>query len=98
MLKTLFMCFSLLAGTPQPAENYHSWISPEISDIIIDYVIKGEYHEHVDFNGDGELTIADAVGVRKRYEDNCTYGNEITVDNETVESIIAENYSVDCIY
>lgn len=98
MLKTLFMCFSLLAGTPQPAENYHSWISPEISDIIIDYVIKGEYHEHVDFNGDGELTIADAVGVRKRYEDNCTYVNEITVDNETVESIIAENYSVDCIY
>lgn len=98
MLKTLFVCCSLLAGTPQPAENYYSWISPEISDIIVNYVIKGEYHEHVDFNGDGELTIADAVGVRKRYEDNCKYGNEITVDSETVKSIIEENYSVDCIY
>lgn len=98
MLKTLFMCFSLLVGTPQPAENYHSWISPEISDIIIDYVIKGEYHEHVDFNGDGELTIADAVGVRKRYEDNCQYGNEITVDSKAVETIVKENYLVDAMY
>jgi len=95
MLKTLFMCFSLLAGTPQPAENYNSWISPEISDIIVDYVIKGEYHEHVDFNGDGELTIADAVGVRKRYEDNCTYGNEITLDKETIVDIAWENYTTE---
>jgi hypothetical protein len=95
MLKTLFMCFSLLAGTPQPAENYHSWISPEISDIIIDKVISEEYHEHLDFNGDGELTIADAVGVRKRYEDNCTYGNEITLDEEIITDIAWENFTTE---
>lgn len=95
MLKTLFMCFSLLAGTPQPAENYNSWISPEISDIIVDYVIKGENYNHLDFNGDGELTIADAVGVRKRYEDNCTYGNEITLNEETIIDIAWENYTTE---
>lgn len=95
MLKTLFMCFSLLAGTPQPAENYNSWISPEISDIIVNYVIKGEYHEHVDFNGDGELTIADAVGVSKRYSDNCKYGNEITLDEETIVDIAWENFATE---
>lgn len=95
MLKTLFICCSLLAGTPQPAENYHSWISPEISDIIIDKVINEEYYEHLDFNGDGELTIADAVGVRKRYEDNCTYGNEITLDEEIITDIAWENFTTE---
>lgn len=95
MLNTLFICCSLLAGTPQPAENYHSWISPEISDIIIDKVINEEYYEHLDFNGDGELTIADAVGVYKRYEDNITYGNEITLDEETIIDIAWENYTTD---
>lgn len=94
-MKTLFIALAMLAGTPQPAENYHSWISPEISDIIIDKVINEEYYEHLDFNGDGELTIADAVGVSKRYQDNCTYGNEITLDEETIIDIAWENFTTE---
>lgn len=39
MLKELvFIAFSL-TSSPQPAENYYSWISPEIADVIQECVI-----------------------------------------------------------
>ena len=67
-------------------------LSPEIADTIQECVINGEYREYLDFNGDGKLSMADVVGVRKRYQDNCRYGNELTLDSETVDAIVAENY------
>lgn len=87
-----------MSSAPAPADNYYSWFSPEIADHILTAVVNDEYYVHLDFNGDGDLTVADAVGVLRRYNNNVTYGNELTVDSETVESIIAENYNVDCIY
>lgn len=96
-LATVFLALALHASL-NPAPNYYSWFSPEIADNVIQCVVNGEYHEHLDFNGDGQLTVADAVGILRRYSDNIEYGNELTVDAETVESIIEENYSVDCIY
>jgi hypothetical protein len=42
--------------------------------------------------------MADAVGVAKRYQDNCEYGNKITMDRETVEAIVMENYTDEAIY
>lgn len=92
-----FVAFAL-TSSPAPAPNYYSWISPEIAEHIEAYVINGEYHEYLDFNGDGVLNIADVVGVSKRYADNVKYGNEITIDAETVEDIVAENYDVDAMY
>lgn len=92
MLKILFICASLLAGTPQPADNYYSDVSPDTAEIVLNYVMDGEYHEFLDFNGDGELNIADVVGIRKRYEDNCKYGNKITVDSEVINMIYEENF------
>ena len=87
-----------LTSSPIPAENYYSWISPEIADEIQELVISGEYREYLDFNGDGKLSMADVVGVRKRYQDNCRYGNELTLDSETVDAIVLENYSESPIY
>lgn len=92
-----FIAFAM-TSSPTPAENYYSWISPEIADTIQECVINEEYREYLDFNGDGELNMADVVGVRKRYQDNCKYGNTITLDSEVVESIITENYSEAAIY
>ena len=86
----IFLAFAL-TSSPAPAPNYYSWISPEIADHITECVINGEYHEYLDFNGDGELNIADVVGVRKRYQDNVKYGNEITVDSEVIQAIFDEN-------
>ncbi len=97
MVESIFIAMALTTS-PQPAENYFAKISPEIASTIQELVITGEYRSHLDFNGDGVLTIADVVGVEKRYQDNITNGNEITIDREAVYSIIEENYSEDAIY
>ena len=98
-MKTIGIFLALaLTSSPMPADNYYSWISPEIADEITELVISGEYREYLDFNGDGILSIADVVGVRKRYQDNCRYGNELTLDSETVNAIVLENYSESPIY
>lgn len=94
---SVFVAFAL-TSSPMPADNYFSWISPEIAEEIQELVLDGEYREYLDFNGDGDLTMADAVGVLKRYQDNITYGNEITLDREVVQDIVQENYSDDAIY
>lgn len=92
-----FVAFAL-TSSPAPAPNYYSWISPEIAESIKTNVINGEYHEYLDFNGDGDLNIADVVGVSKRYADNVKYGNKITIGAETVEAIVAENYDFEAMY
>ena len=97
VIPSIFAAFAL-TSSPVPAPNYYSWISPEIADYITERVINGEYHEYLDFNGDGKLNIADVVGVCKRYQDNIKYGNEITIDKEIVEEIIEQNFSDTCIY
>jgi hypothetical protein len=89
-ITSIFLAFAL-TSSPTPAPNYFSWISPEIADHITECIINREYHEYLDFNGDGELNIADVVGVRKRYQDNVKYGNKITVDSEVVQTIFDEN-------
>jgi len=96
-LGTIFMALAL-TSSPTPADNYYSWVSPEIANVVLQYCVKDEYHEHLDFNGDGKLSIADAVGILRRYNDNVKYGNEITVDSEVIESIIYENWSDEPIY
>jgi hypothetical protein len=76
-----------------PAENYYAEISPEISAEIITCIINGEYRQHIDYNGDGNLTIADAVCVEKRYQNNCICGNSLEFTGDDVREIIAENYA-----
>lgn len=92
MLKEMFLV-AAIATTPTPAENYYSWISPQIADIVQQYVLDGKYYEFLDFNGDGELNVADVVGISKRYQDNCTYGNEMELDLDTIIDIAWENFS-----
>ena len=99
-MKTIGIFLALaLSSSPMPAENYYSWISPEIAEEITNDVISGNTDKlFLDFNGDGKLTIADAVGVKRRYEYNCTYGNNITLSAETVYSIAEENFTDDVVY
>lgn len=98
MLSTL-LCLALTVGSPQPADTYYSDMSPETAAHIMECVLNEDSSEkYLDFNGDNVINIADYVGVTKRYQDNITYGNEITVDSEVVETIVEENYSVDAMY
>lgn len=94
------LIFLVMAATasPQPAPNYYASFAPEVAEEIQELVISGEYRAYLDFDGNGVLNIADVVSVKKRYQDNCKYGNEITLDRETVEAIAAENYLDDLIY
>lgn len=95
----MFNVFVALAlTTSMPAANFHSWFAPEIADSIVKEVVNEEYHEHLDYNGDGKLDILDAIGVMKRYNENIENGNKITLDEETVQAIIEENYKTECVY
>lgn len=97
-MKALIFTLVALTSSPQPAPNYYAEISPTVSVEIQQLVLNGQYREYLDFNGDGNLNIADVVGVEKRYQDNCSYGNEITLDSETVYAIAEENYTDDLLY
>ena len=97
MFKELFIV-EALTTSPAPAKNYYSDVSPATAEVILNEVIAENYHEYLDYNGDGKLNIADYVGVCRRYQDNNTYGNEITIDRETVYSIATENYPDDLLY
>lgn len=87
-----------LTTSPMPSENYFAEISPNIATEIQELVLDGEYRQYLDFNGDGQLNMADVVSVRKRYQDNIRYGNEITLEKETVYDIVLENYTDELIY
>lgn len=97
-MNALIFAAIALTSSPQPAPNYYAEISPTVSAEIQQLVLDGQYREYLDFNGDGNLNIADVVGVEKRYQDNCSYGNEITLDSETVYAIAEENYTDDLLY
>lgn len=92
MLKTIALCAALSAA-PTPSINYYAEISPDISALIMSEVADGKYYTHLDFNGDGELTVSDAVSVALRYEYNVTYGNKYVVNDDTIREIISENYA-----
>ena len=76
---------------PIPADNYYSWYSYDIADNVINYIINGEYHPHVDFNGDSKLTMCDVVSIIKRYEYNVKYGNTITLNDDYINNVAEEN-------
>ena len=66
MKEALIFVVLALTASPQPTGNYCSDISLETAQEIQELVINGQYREYLDFKGDGELTIADVVGVSKR--------------------------------
>lgn len=98
MKTALIFCILALTSSPAPANTYFASISPETAAEVQQLVINGEYRQYLDYNGDNVLNIADVVSILKRYQDNTTHGNKITMDGETIQSIIAENYSEECIY
>lgn len=88
----LEICTALAMATA-PAENYNSWFSPEIAEVVKQYAIDGKYYTFLDYNGDGALNVADVVGIAKHYDNNVKYGNEITLDTQTIYDIAWENFS-----
>ena len=98
MFTTLLAAVVATSTLPNPANNYYSWFSPEIAANVCTYIENNEYHPHVDYNGDGILSMCDAVCIARRYQDNVTNGNTFTVDENTVNDIIEQNFLTPCIY
>lgn len=73
------------------ATTFHSWFAPEISETIVKDVVNSESHAYLDYNGDGEETLLDAVSVLKRYYTNLENGNTYTFNNKDVAEIMEEN-------
>lgn len=97
-LMKIFALLALFTMLPNPSALYYSWFSPEIADIILQYAADGEYHPHLDYDGDGKLSAKDAVFVKRRYMKNIICGNEMTIDETEVNEIIAENYTKNVLY
>lgn len=77
---------------PIPADNYYSWYSEEIAESIMETAVANEYYPHLDFNGDGVLSVVDAVSVRKCYIYNVLNGNTMHFGESDVMEIVAENF------
>ena len=80
------------------SSNYYAEISPEIANEIMHCAANAEYRQHLDYDGDGKLTVCDAVLVSKKYEYNCKYGNTIDISAEKIREIYTENYADDLVY
>lgn len=79
------------------APMFNSWYSPDIANQIMQDAAKHEYHAYLDYNGDGEENVVDAISVLKRYYSNIENGNTITFDSDKMDEIAEEN-GIDYIY
>lgn len=89
-MKTTLILLVALTATPQP---FLDAVSPETSQLIVDYLVSGKSYVWLDYNGDGEMNLADAVGVLHKYETNVRDGNELELDLDTIYDIGWENLS-----
>lgn len=89
---------SLIVGCAIVSGNYYAEYSDNVAMEIMECAANNEYRSHLDFNGDGKLTVVDAVNVAKRYHDNLENGNTLQVNAEIIYDIATENYSDDLIY
>lgn len=97
-MKEIFLILAALAGAPEPAPEFRAPISDETAAAIVDTITSDDEAAPapaLDFNGDGALTIADAVGIARRHYISTHEHTEITIDRETVAAIAAELYPDD---
>lgn len=94
----IFLILANLIGTPAPAENYSAPMGGEAAEYMLSEIIAENYSEQLDFNGDGQLNIADYYSTMRRYYVNTTEGNEVTADYETAYAIAENLYQEEIIY
>lgn len=88
MMTAILTAFALSATSAfGMADGY----SPSSADAIMNAAINGEYHAFMDYNGDGVLSVMDAIGVLKKYHENSTNGNTLTYGESEVLAVVTEN-------
>lgn len=91
-IASVVYAFSILTSFINPVPNFRASINSNTTAQIKQSIADGLYDRSLDYNGDGKLTLKDAFYVKRRYQNNLTNGNQITVSNETAMAIIEEKY------
>lgn len=90
---TSIFCIAALLVSNNPATNFCAPINNCTATQIKQAIVDNQYDRSLDYDGDGKLTLKDVFYVKRRYQNNLTNGNQITVDNETAMAIIEEKYN-----
>lgn len=73
--------------------------SPATAQTIVSHVVnEASYDVRYDADGDGQETMADAIAVIKRYHYNIKNDATITLDEATMETLLAEETNEEVIY
>lgn len=88
MMTAILTAFALSATSAFGMVNGYS---PSTADTIMTATVNEEYHAFMDYNGDGVLSVMDAIGVLKKYHENSTSGNTLTYGESDVLAVVAEN-------
>ena len=88
---------TILAAALVAVPSFYSYYTPEVATHIALEAAAGNYHEYLDFNGDGTLDLTDAVKVLQRRQNNIDNGCTAYFGTEEVNEIFEEN-GINCIY
>lgn len=74
-----------------PAPTFCAPCSIDGAVTCMNLVVNSRYNEGFDYDGDGVLTVLDAVSISKRGAYNSTYGNTFTFGEKEVMEVVEEN-------
>ena len=88
MMTAILTAFALSATSTFGMVNGYSLST---ANTIMTATVNEEYHAFMDYNGDGVLSVMDAIGVLKKYHENSTSGNTLTYGESDVLAVVEEN-------
>ena len=88
MMTAILTAFDLSATSTFGMVNGYSLST---ANTIMTATVNEEYHAFMDYNGDGVLSVMDAIGVLKKYHENSTSGNTLTYGESDVLAVVEEN-------
>lgn len=88
MMTAILTAFALSATSTFGMVNGYSLST---ANTIMTATVNEEYHAFMDYDGDGVLSVMDAIGVLKKYHENSTNGNTLTYGESNVLAVVEEN-------
>lgn len=88
MMTAILTAFALSATSTFGMVNGYSLST---ANTIMTATVNEEYHAFMDYDGDGVLSVMDAICVLKKYHENSTNGNTLTYGESDVLAVVEEN-------
>ena len=80
-----------IAMMTAPVSTFDAPCSVDGAIDCMNLIAHDRYHEGFDYNGDGVLTVTDAVSISRRGYENKTFGNTYTFGEEEVMAVVEGN-------